>query len=389
MKLKIVVFSIAIGFILSCEKREVQQYDIVLKGGAVHLGEGKPSMITDIGINADTIAFIGTIDKKNATRVINVKGLVVAPGFIDMHAHLDPIFKYSDAKSHITQGVTLALGGPDGGGFWPFGSYLDSLSKQKIGMNVAYLVGHNRIRNKVMGMENRAPTSEELVVMKNMVEQAMKEGAFGISTGLKYLPGAFSNIDEVIELSKSASKYEGIYTSHLREEGLGLIKGVSEAIKIGKEAGIPVVLTHHKVIGHPMWGKSAITLAMVDSARAKGIDVMIDQYPYTASYTSLSILIPAWARAGGHKEFIKRTHKEKLKDSILKGIEFNILNDRGGGDLARVQLARTPWNLDLSGKNFKILGRTRRSRTLCEKRSETCFKSSNSRRRYCYLSCYG
>ncbi|MCF6297952.1 MAG: D-aminoacylase [Flavobacteriaceae bacterium] len=354
MKLKIIIiFSIAISFVFSCSKITTQHYQIVLKGGTVYLGEGESSTITDIGINSDTIAFIGEIDKKNADKIIDVKGLTVAPGFIDMHAHLDPIFKYPDAKSHITQGVTLALGGPDGGGFWPFGSYLDSLSKQKIGMSVAYLVGHNRIRNEVMGMENRAPTPKELVAMKNMVEQAMKEGAFGISTGLKYLPGAFSNIDEVIELSKSVSKYEGIYTSHLREEGLGLIKGVSEAIKIGKEAGIPIVLTHHKVIGHPMWGKSATTLAMVDSARIKGIDVMIDQYPYTASYTSLSILIPSWARAGGQKEFIKRTRKEKLKDSILKGIEFNILNDRGGGDLDRVQLAKTPWNPDLSGKTLK------------------------------------
>ena len=353
MKLRIIVLSIIIGVVFSCKKPTIQHYQIVLKGGTVHLDEGELSIITDIGINADTIAFIGIIDKKNADKVIDVKGLVVSPGFIDMHTHLEPIFKYPDAKSHITQGVTLALGGPDGGGFWPFGSYLDSLSKQKLGMNVAYLVGHNRIRNKVMGMDDRDPTPAELIEMKNMVEQAMKEGAFGISTGLKYLPGAFSTIDEVIELSKSASKYNGIYTSHLREEGLGLIDGVSEAITIGKEASIPIVLTHHKAIGQPMWGSSTITLAMVDSARAKGIDVMLDQYPYTASYTGLSILIPAWAREGGQEKFIKRAKKEKLKDSILKGIEFNILNDRGGGDLKRIQLAKTPWNPDLSGKTLK------------------------------------
>jgi len=349
-KLTLIVLSI-VALFSSCKKE--QHFEIVIKGGLVNTGEGAPSVNTDIGINADTISYIGDINVKNADKVIEANGLVVAPGFIDMHTHLDPIFKYPDAKSHVTQGVTLALGGPDGGDFWPFGTYLDSLSKQPLGMNVAFLVGHNEIRNQVMKMDNREPTAEELDKMKSMVEQAMKEGAFGISTGLKYLPGAFSKVDEVIELSKSASKYGGIYTSHLREEGLGLIEGVAEAIKIGEDAKIPIILTHHKVVGQPMWGSSVKTLAMVDSARAKGIDVMIDQYPYTASYTGISVLIPSWSRAGGQNKFIERTNDKKLKDSILKGIEFNLLNDRGGGDLERVQLASTPWDKTLTGKTLK------------------------------------
>lgn len=340
--------------LISCNQSKKTQYEIVLKNGNVNIGNGKQAKIVDIGINADTIAFIGKIDIKNAKTIINVSGLTVAPGFIDMHAHLDPIFKHPNAKSALTQGITTSLGGPDGGGFWPFGSRLDSISNLPLGMNVAYLVGHNRIRNAVMQMDNREPTTEELAQMKKMVTQAMHDGAFGISTGLKYLPGAFSKVDEVIELSKSASEEGGIYTSHLREEGLGLIAGVSEAIQIGEIAKIPIVLTHHKAIGKPVWGLSVKTLAMVDSANALGIDVMIDQYPYNASYTSISVLIPAWARAGGQKEFIKRTENEKLKDSILAGIEFNILNDRGGGDLNRVQLAKTPWDKTLSGKTLKF-----------------------------------
>src|SRR5690606_38627109 len=135
--------------------------------------------------------------------------------------------------------------------------------------------------------------------------------------------------------------------------GLGLIEGVAEAIKIGHDAEIPIVLTHHKVVGKPMWGSSVKTLAMVDSARAKGIDVMLDQYPYDASYTGISVLIPAWSMAGGQKAFVERTKNAKLKDSILKGIAFNIVNDRGGDDLDRVQLARTPWDSTLSGKTLK------------------------------------
>lgn len=203
-------------------------------------------------------------------------------------------------------------------------------------------------------MDNRPPSPSELERMKQMVETAMIEGAFGISTGLKYLPGAFSDVHEVIAISKSASKHNGIYTSHLREEGLGLIEGVKEAIMIGEQANIPVVLTHHKVVGKPMWGSSVRTLALVDSARAKDIDVMVDQYPYDASYTSISVLIPAWSGAGGQKQFVERTNNKKLKDSILKGIEFNILNDRGGGDIERVQLAQTPWDTTLSGKTLKF-----------------------------------
>lgn len=345
---------ISLMLLNSCQKSNYQKFDIVLKGGKVNLGDGQNSVIQDIGINADTIAFIGKINDSQAIKLINVKDLVVAPGFIDMHVHLDPIFKYPDAKSLVTQGVTLALGGPDGGGFLPFGKYLDSLQREKLGMNVAYLVGHNRIRKKVMGMDNRAPTASELKEMVRIVKQAMYEGAFGISTGLKYLPGAFSKIDEVIALSRPVGRMGGIYTSHLREEGLGLIDGVKEAIEIGAKADIPIVLTHHKVIGKPMWGTSIKTLKMMDSARALGIDVMADQYPYDASYTSISVLIPAWSRASGQKEFIKRTKNKKLKDSILKGIEFNILNDRGGGDLDRIQLAKTPWDSTLSGKTLKF-----------------------------------
>lgn len=354
MRTKLILGFIGLAILYSCNKINKDPYEIVIKDGLVNVGEGDASIQADIGINADTITYIGAIDVSSSKKIIDAKGLVVAPGFIDMHAHLDPIFRHPDAKSDITQGITTGLGGPDGGGFWPFDKYLDSISKEKLGMNVAYLVGHNRVRKNVMGMDNRAPTAEELSKMKEMVEEAMKTGAFGISTGLKYLPGAFSKVDEVIALSKSASKYDGIYTSHLREEGLGLIEGVIEAIEIGKEANIPVVLTHHKVVGKPMWGSSVKTLTLVDSARAKGIDVMIDQYPYDASYTSISILIPAWCRAGGQKEFLKRVENEKLKDSILKGIEFNILNDRGGGDINRVQLARVPWDESLSGKTLKF-----------------------------------
>src|SRR6185436_19974245 len=260
--------------------------------------------------------------------------------FIDLHAHLDPLPQMPDAQSAVTQGVTLALGGPDGGGPWPFGPYLDSIAQKPLGINVAYLAGHNTIRRSVMGTANRAPTADELSRMQSMVAQSMRNGAFGMSTGLRYIPGFYSNTDEVVALSKVAADPGGIYTSHLREEGLGLIEGVAEALEIGRRAHIPIVLTHHKAIGRMMWGKSVVTLAMVDSARKAGTDVMIDQYPYNASFTGINILVPPWALAGGDTALARRLRDRALRDSIMLGTIDNLVNDRGGGDLRRVQFSR-------------------------------------------------
>jgi dihydroorotase/N-acyl-D-amino-acid deacylase len=221
-----------------------------------------------------------------------------------------------------------------------------------VGINVATLVGHNTVREEVMGMEDRAPTDGEMQRMRTMVRDAMAQGAWGISTGLKYLPGAFATTDEVVALSTEAAEAGGFYTSHLREEGLQLIDAVAETIEIGRRANIPVVLTHHKVVGQPMWGASRQTLAMVDSARAAGIDVMLDQYPYTATYTGITILIPAWAYDGGETAFLQRLDNPTLRDSIVDGIVFNIINDRGGNDLRRVQLARVEWMPELEGQTL-------------------------------------
>ena len=334
-------------FISGCNS--LREYDIILVNGTVHDGSGGEPYLADIGIMEGEIVTIGDLKEARTSRRIDVEGKIVSPGFIDLHVHLDPILELPDCESHLRQGVTTALGGPDGGGPWPFGSYLDTLQLLGVGMNVAYLVGHNVVRKNAMGMDNRPPTADELTKMKQQVEQAMQAGAFGISTGLKYLPGAFSGISEVIELSKVAARNGGIYTSHLRDEGLGLLDAVQEAILISREADIPVILTHHKVIGKPMWGTSSRTLAMVDSARAQGLDIKMDQYPYNASYTSISVLIPSWAGAGGPDAFRERISDPALRDSIRAGIVFNILNDRGGDDLKRVQFARVAWQPELEG----------------------------------------
>ncbi|MBK6454619.1 MAG: D-aminoacylase [Gemmatimonadetes bacterium] len=346
--------------ILSCAAAGLAQgqsgppYDLLIRGGTVVDGTGRARYRADVAVQGDRIARVSTtpIDPTGARRVIDATGRIVAPGFIDLHAHLEPLLRLPAAESHVRQGVTLALGGPDGGSPLPLAPYMDSAQRAGLGINVAYLVGHNAIRTRVMGLADRAPTAPELARMQALVEEGMRDGAFGLSTGLRYIPGFYSATDEVVALSRVAAARGGIYTSHLREEGLGLFEGVGEAIRIGREARIPIVLTHHKAIGKVMWGQSVRTLAMVDSARAAGIDVMIDQYPYTASQTGLSVLIPPWALADGDSALARRMRDPVLRDSILRGVIDYIVNDRGGGDIRRVQFGRVAWQPALEGKTL-------------------------------------
>lgn len=349
----ILIFASAILLILfiSCERD--YEGEILIKDIKIYDGSGNEAYEADVVISGEDIRRIGTGLKCTSCEIIEGKDLSLAPGFIDLHAHLEPLPEIPSAENAIHMGVTTALGGPDGSSPINLRKYLQELEEQKMGINVGYLIGHNSVRSEVMQLDGRAPEPEELDRMKALIAQGMKDGAFGISTGLKYLPGTFAKTDEIIALSEVAAQGGGIYTSHLREEGLGLLEGVAEAITISREADIPVVLTHHKAIGMPMWGASVNTLAMVDSARDSGLDIMIDQYPYTASYTSISVLIPPWSLEGGRYDaFAERCNNPALRDSIKRGIVYNILNDRGGGDLKRIQLAKFDWKPELEGKTL-------------------------------------
>ncbi len=337
------------------------EFDVLIRGGTVIDGTGASRYPADVALKGDRVALVSrsAVDPRRAGRVIAAAGRIVAPGFIDMHAHLDPLPQLPGAESAVRQGVTTALGGPDGGSPLPLAPYMAAREAQRIGINVAYLVGHNTVREQVMGVVDRAPAADELARMKALVAQGMADGAFGMSTGLRYLPGFFAKTDEVVALARVAADSGGIYTSHLREEGLGLIEGVAEAITIGRDARIPVILTHHKAVGRQMWGASVRTLAMIDSARRAGIDVMADVYPYTATSTSLAVLIPNWAFDGGDTAFVRRLQDPALRDSIKRGIVFNILNDRGGGDLGRVQFSNVRWQPQLNGKTMADWARQR------------------------------
>jgi N-acyl-D-amino-acid deacylase len=329
-------------------------WDVLIRGGVVVNGTGQPRFSADVAVRDDRIVRVSRepLDAGLAARVIDATGMVVSPGFVDIHTHLDPLLRLPGGESHVRQGVTTALGGPDGSGPFPLDEYLAEAEALGLGLNVGYMVGHNTVRGAVLGLEDRAPTPAELGEMEELIAQGMDDGAWGISTGLKYLPGAFAELPEIVALSRVAAERGGFYTSHLREEGLGLIESVTEALEIGRQADIPVVLTHHKVVGQPMWGSSERTLAMVDSARAAGTDVMMDQYPYTASHSGITILIPAWAMEGGTDALLERMDDPALADSILGGIEFNIVNDRGGNDLRRVQFSRVEWDPSLEGRTL-------------------------------------
>lgn len=335
---------------------QAQPFTLILEGGTVYDGRGGPPLEADIGIRGDRIAAIGDLGEQEAAIRLDVSGLAVTPGFIDIHSHADrTIQEVPMAENYIRQGVTTAIGGPDGSSFFPTHAFLGTVELQPAAINFGTMVGHGTIRRQVMGNENRAPTAEELSQMKALVAAGMQQGAFGLSSGLKYVPGAYAKTEEVIELARVAGQYGGFYKSHMREEGLELIESVKETIRIGEEGGLPTQVTHHKVVGYPMWGSSTETLRLVDEARERGVDVTIDQYPYIASSTSLTILFPSWSLEGTQEDLLARLNDPADRARIKEAIVNNLEKDRGGNDPANVAIAYCYWDPSLSGKNLAIL----------------------------------
>lgn len=352
-----------------------QQFDVIIRNARIVDGTGAPWYRGEIGIRGDTIVSIARHVDGTAARMIDAKDTVVAPGFIDLHTHARRgIFETPAADNYILQGVTTLFEGPDGGSPIPLSDFFKRIEETKIAPNMAAFVGQGSVRQRVIGQNDRKATPDEIEKMKEMVRTAMREGAFGLSTGLFYVPGTFTPTEEVIELAKVAGEMGGIHTSHMRDEAAKVTDSVRETIRIGEEGHLPTQVTHHKVAGVRNWGKSLETLKLIDEARARGVDVTSDQYPYTASQTALEALFPRWSLEGGRKGLLARLANETDRAKIREAIIDNIRNDRGGGDPKNVQIAWTSFDPSLAGKTLADITRARGVEPSVENAADTAMQ---------------
>lgn len=326
--------------------------DILLSGGMVYTGGAQDGQIADVAILGDEVIYVGDANRRvTAKTVIDVSGQIVAPGFIDPHTHSLRDLQSDDAErrrnnNYRFQGVTTVVNGNDGFGKPDIAGISETLTAQGIGTNTALFVGHGGTRSQVMGNENRRPTPDELAEMKSLVETGMKDGALGLSTGLFYAPGSFSETDEVIALSKVAAKYGGIYDSHIRDEAtynIGLEAAIDETLKIGREADIHVHIAHIKALGVDVWGKSEPIIETINAARASGQKVTADQYPWPASGTRISnALLPRWVKSGTAEDYMARLDDPALRDKILSETREN-LRRRGGPKAVLITQDKEDW----------------------------------------------
>ena len=328
-------------------------YDLLIVNGRIVDGTGGPWYRANIAIDGDTIAAIGALPGAQATRTIDANGLVVAPGFIDIHTHARRgIFKVPTAENYVRQGVTTLMEGNDGSSPIPLAPFLAKLQATPISVNFGSFAGHGSIRAAVMGLENRKATLPEIEKMNELARQAMRDGAFGLSTGLFYVPGNYAATEEVIEIAKVVGQMGGMHISHMRDEAGHVMESVGETIRIGEDGHLPTQVTHHKVIGTANWGRSTDTLRLVEEARARGVDATIDAYPYTASSTGTAALFPQWSLAGGPKEMVKRLHDPEQRARIKASIADNIVTNRGGGNAKNIVMASCGFDASLAGKSL-------------------------------------
>ncbi len=329
------------------------QYDVLIRKARIVDGAGNPWYRADLAVRGDSIAAIGPLAEATAARVIDAAGRVVAPGFIDIHTHSRRgIFEVPTAENYVRQGVTTLIEGNDGSSPIPIKPFLDQVAAKRISVNFATFVGQGSIRQEIIGLVNRRATPEEIERMKDLVRRAMEDGALGLSTGLFYVPGNYTPTEEVVELAKVAAKMGGIHISHMRNEAEGVLDSVRETIAIGELGGLPTQITHHKTVGMPNHGRSVDTLKLVEEARARGVDVTLDQYPYTASSTGLTGLVPQWAQEGGRTEMTKRFQDPATRAKIRSEMADLIKYNRGGGDPKNVVLAQCPFDTTLNGKSL-------------------------------------
>jgi N-acyl-D-amino-acid deacylase len=340
-----------------------QTLDLLIRNGSVLDGSGSPAQQVDIGIRGDRIVVMAKHVTQTAHRVVDAQGLVVAPGFIDPHTHTfddlsNPATSRNDA--YLMQGVTTVVTGNDGESPLAIGEALHKWSEQGIGTNAALFVGQGSVRTAVMGMSDAKPTPAQMDAMKALVARGMKEGAVGLSTGLYYAPGSYASTEEVVALARVASAAGGIYDTHMRDEStynIGLEASVRETIQIGREAQMPVMISHIKALGRDVWGQSTQVIAMIEAARARGVRVTASQYPYDASGTSVEAsLIPRWAEVGGSAALLQRISDAQVRPRLVAEMQKN-LDRRGGPDSLLMTAAP---DKEFVGKTLATIAKERR-----------------------------
>ena len=336
-------------------------YDVILRGGRVVDGTGSPPVVADVGVRNGLVAGVGDLGDAAAGTILDATGLYVAPGFIDTHSHAGPGLtteELSHGEPLLAQGLTTVVVNPDGGGPVDLVEQRDDLAEEGLGVNVAQLVGHGSVRGQVMSSDDRAPTEGELDEMRALVRAGMEAGAWGLSSGTFYTPGSYSENSELIALARVAAEYGGIYTSHIRDESnytIGVLAAVEEVIDVSRQSGITGVVTHIKALGPPVWGSAAAMVERIEAARAEGLSVFADQYPYLASATGLSAaLLPRWSQAGG--AFAERVADPGTRARIREAMVENLAR-RGGAD--RIQFRRFEADPSIEGRLLSDLAAER------------------------------
>jgi N-acyl-D-amino-acid deacylase len=328
------------------------RYDVVISGGQIVDGTGAPPRRADVAIKGNKIAAIGKIAKTDGREVIDATGLIVAPGFIDVHTHADDLAEQPRAENFVRMGVTTIVAGNCGSSALDVGKALSDVEHAGVSVNFATLVGHNTVRREVMGTVNRDPTMAEVNRMKSLVWRAMADGAVGFSTGLQYVPGTYAKTSEIIELARVAGNEGGVYASHMRNEGTALEEAVAETIRVGEMSGCRVQISHLKVDSPSRWGASAKALSLIDAARRRGTIVEADQYAYSAASSSLGIRFPSWALEGGQPQITERLNDSGTWSKIKTEMRA-LLAERGLSDLSFAVVASYRPDPSLNGLSMK------------------------------------
>ena len=345
---------VAAGTVLLLPSGSAQQapFDLVITNARIIDGTGAPARTGDVGIRDGKIARIGSIPAADARERLDGSGLVLAPGFIDVHTHADDVASRPEAANFIRMGVTSIVAGNCGSSARAIGDALEEIAKSAVAVNFATLIGHNTVRSAVMGSAQRDPTLPELQQMKALVFKGVAEGAVGFSTGLQYIPGTYSKPNEIIELAREAANQSGIYATHMRNEGTELEAAVAESIRVARTLDMALQISHLKVDSPSRWGASAAALKQIDDARASGLRVQADQYAYTAGSSSLSIRFPSWALEGGGEQV-----RERLRDpdtwARIKKEMIALYTERGFSDLSWAVVASYRPDPSLNGLSMK------------------------------------